>query len=298
MTRSSLSHGRPAHHQSAILARALPAALLVALTAAACGRQDAPTAPSPPPIVEPDRSSTPLEWSTERYYLEITGGDMTGDPALPPCSPPSVPAGGKSVNSFVWFAWEGDELVGRSRAPYAATIEMRMRRTGSSALGVAIAGTVTGAVVDEYDRILGKRNSVFNAYAPLAMEGTVPPRAVSDPRGPVLGGLLRGQSAFNDDQGRSSFCTNVRYYLEPAPPGGVHDDPSVPPWVPGLRAPGGSAGARGRFETGDLPPGSGARARTDGGEAPARRDHRAAPAANRPISLRFLPRRGLAPRLL
>jgi hypothetical protein len=100
---------------------------------------------------------------------------------------------------------------------------------------VAIAGTVTGGVVDEYDRILGKRNAVFNAYAPLTIEGTVPPRAASDTRGPVLGGLLRGHSAFNDSQGWSSFCTSVRYYLEPAPPGGIHDDPTVPPLVPGAR---------------------------------------------------------------
>jgi hypothetical protein len=224
-------------------------ALLVSVALAACSDRATPTAPSSPPAIEPDRTTTPLEWSTERYYLEITGGDMTGDPTLPPCSPPSVPAGGKSVNSFVWFVWEGDELVGRSRAPYAATVELRMRRTGASVLGVTIAGTVTGGVPDEYDRILGKRNAVFNAYAPLTMEGTVPPRAARDTRGPVLGGLLRGQSAFNDTEGRSSFCTNVRYYLEPAPPGGVHDDPSVPPWIPGLRGaiwrPGAKSSSRG-----------------------------------------------------
>jgi hypothetical protein len=215
--------------------RALSVALLVLV---ACDRRDVPTAPSPPaPMTEPDRTNTPLEWSGERYYLEISGGDMTGDPTLPPCSPPSVPPGGKSVNTFVWFIWDANELVGRSRPPHAATIEIRMRRVSSSPLGVVIAGTVTGSVVDEYDRVLGKRNSVFNAYAPLAMEGTVPPRATTDTRGPVLGGLLRGQSAFNDNHGWASFCSNVRYYLEPAPPGGVHDDPSIPPLVPGLYAP-------------------------------------------------------------
>ena len=210
-------------------------AALLALVAVACDQPDRPTTPSPrppPPPIEPDRSNMPLEWSGERYYLEINGGDMSSDPALPPCSPPSVPADGKSVNTFVWFVWEGDELVGRSRPPYAATIEMRMHRVSSSILGVAIAGTVSGAVVDEYDRFLGKRNAVFNTQGPVTMEGTVPPRASIDPRGPVLGGLLRGQSGFNDNQGAASFCTSVRYYLEPAPPGGIHDDPSVPPVVP------------------------------------------------------------------
>lgn len=233
MTRRRFSHAG-ARASARAASRALIVAMLLGL--GACDRRDEPTAPSPPPAIEPDRTSTPLQWSSERYYLEITGGDMTGDPSLPPCSPPSVPPGGKSVNTFVWFDWEGADLVGRSRPPYGATIEIRMRRVSSSPLGVAITGTVTGAVVDEYDRILGQRNSVFNAYAPLIMEGTVPPRAATDTRGPVLGGLLRGQSGFNDSQGRSSFCSNVRYYLEPAPPGGVHDDPNVPPWVPGLHA--------------------------------------------------------------
>jgi hypothetical protein len=201
---------------------------------AAC-RQDAPTAPSPLPVVEPDRTNTPLEWSAERYYLEIMGGDLSGDPLLPPCSPFLLPAGGKSVNTFLWFEWEGDELVGRSRPPYRATIEMRLRRVSSSLLGIAITGTVTGSVPDEYDRVLGRRDAVFNVDGPVTMEGTVPPRAALDRRGPVLGGLLRGPSSFNDSRGLPAFCTNVRYFLEPAPPGGVHDDPSVPPLVSNVR---------------------------------------------------------------
>ena len=47
--------------------------------------------------------------------------------------------------------WQGDELVGRSRPPYAATVELRIRRVGSSVLGVDVTGTVTGAVPDQYD---------------------------------------------------------------------------------------------------------------------------------------------------
>jgi hypothetical protein len=203
--------------------------------AAACDRTAPPTAPSPLPAVEPDRTTTPLEWSPERYYLEITGGDLSGDPALPPCSPFLLPPGGKSVNTFLWFEWDGPELVGRSRPPYRATVEMRLRRVSSSFLGVVIAGTVTGSVPDEYDRVLGRRDAVFNVDGAVTMEGTVPPRAALDSRGPVLGGLLRGPSSFNDSRGATSFCTNVRYYLEPAPPGGIHDDPTVPPFSPTIR---------------------------------------------------------------
>jgi hypothetical protein len=227
-------------HARRIAALAPAMALLAVLVA--CGGDSAPTAPSTPPppptppSILPDPTTTPLQWSDERYFLQIIGGDMTDIPSQPPCSPPSVPAGGKTINTFVWFTWEGDELVGRSRPPYGATIEIRMRRLSSSILGVAITGTLTGGTPDEYDYILGRRDSVFNTYEPLKMEGVVPPRSAIDPRGPVLGGLLTGHSAFNDRQGTTSFCTNVRYYLEPSAPGGVHDDPSVPPIAPGLRA--------------------------------------------------------------
>ena len=200
---------------------------------AACDDGRPPTAPSPLPSLQPDWTDLPLEIGDERYSLEIMGADVVGDPSLPPCSPPNTPPGGKTVNTFVWFARDGDELVGRSRPPYGATIEMRLRRVGSSILGVTVAGTVTGSVVDEYDRFLGKRNAVFNAYSPVSLEGTAAPRAAMDRRGSALGGLLRGQIGFNDNAGWASFCTSVRFYLEPAPPGGPHDDPSVPPLVPG-----------------------------------------------------------------
>ncbi len=215
------------------LARALTG--VVALALAGCGSGQAPTAPSPPPVIDLDRTNTPLEWSAERYYLEIIGGDLSDDPSLPPCDPILVPRGGKIVNTFMWFAWEGEELVGRSRPPYRATVEMRLRRVSSSTLGVAITGTVTGTVPDEYDRAWGQRDSIFNVDGPMTMHGVVPPRAALDQRGPVLGGLLRGSSSFIDSRGAISFCTNVRYFLQPAPPGSVHDDPTVPPLVPGAR---------------------------------------------------------------
>jgi hypothetical protein len=225
------------------------AALLPAL--AACRGSDSPTTPSSPPVVDLDRTNTPLEWSDERYFLEISGGDLSGDPNLPPCSPFLWPPGGKFVNTFVWFHWEGSELVGRPRPPSRATVEVRMRRVSSSVLGVAITGTVTGSVPDEYDRVWGLRDSVFNVDGPVTMEGTVPPRAALDQRGPVLGGLLRGPSSFNDSHTLTSFCTNVRYILQPAPPGGIHDDPTLPP-LAGLRAVA-SDGASARTN-GALPP--------------------------------------------
>jgi len=226
----------PIHHpRRHILARRGSALLLLAL--AGCRGEQGPTAPTPPvpAIQEVDRTNTPLEWSAERYFLEITGGDLSGDPSLPPCSPLLLPPGGKFVNTFLWFEWIGDDLVGRSRPPYRANVEIRLRRASSSSLGVAVTGTVTGSVPDEYDRAWGQRDSVFNVDGVVTIEGTVPPRAALDTRGPVLGGLLRGPSSFNDSRGAMSFCSSVRYFLQPAPPNGIHDDPTVPPLAPGLR---------------------------------------------------------------
>ncbi|MFI5076934.1 MAG: hypothetical protein ACHQRO_06305, partial [Vicinamibacteria bacterium] len=111
------------------------------------GGASRPTAPTPPAI-DLSRTDTPLELSAERYLLQLIGNDLSDDPALPPCSPILVPRGGKFVTTFLWFRWEGDELVGRSRPPYAASLEIRLRRVSSSILGVVVNGTVTGAAPD------------------------------------------------------------------------------------------------------------------------------------------------------
>ena len=142
------------------------------------------------------------------------------------------------MTTFLWFRWEGDELVGRSRPPYAATLEIRLRRVSSSILGVVVGGTVTGAAPDEYDRIMGQRDTTFSAEGgAVALSGLVSPRIRDDALGPTLSGWMRGPIAFRDAAGAVSLCTNAQYYLEPARPGGPHDDPTVPPFVPARRGP-------------------------------------------------------------
>lgn len=193
-----------------------------------------PTAPSSPPVIDLSRTDTPLELSTERYLLQLIGNDLSDDPSLPPCNPIVVPRGGKFVTTFVWFRWEGDELVGRSQPPYAATLEIRLRRLSSSIVGVVVGGTVTGTVPDEYDRIMGKRDTTFSAEGRgLTLSGLVSPRIRDDALGPTLSGWMRGPIAFRDTAGAVSLCTNAQYYLEPARPGGPHDDPTMPPYIPG-----------------------------------------------------------------
>ncbi len=187
-------------------------------------------------MIDLSRTDTPLELSAERYHLQIIGNDLSDDPAIPACSPILVPRGGKFVTTFLWFHWEGDVLVGRSRPPYAATLEFRLRRASSSILGVVVDGTVTGAAPDEYDRLMGKRDTTFAVDADaITLTGTVSPRIRDDALGPMLGGWMRGPIAFRDASGAVSRCTNAHYYLEPARPDGPHDDPTIPPYVPEVR---------------------------------------------------------------
>ena len=205
------------------------------LLASGCdGRGNSPTAPTPP-IVDLSRTDTPLELSTERYLLQLMGNDLSDDPTLPACSPILVPRGGKFVTTFLWFEPQGDELVGRSRPPYAATLEIRLRRVSSSIVGVVVSGTVSGAAPDEYDLLMGQRDTTFSAEGGVVgLSGLVSPRIRDDAAGPTLSGWMRGSIAFRDTRGAVSLCSNAQYYLEPARPGGPHDDPTVPPYVPAL----------------------------------------------------------------
>jgi hypothetical protein len=196
------------------------------------GQRRSPTAPTPP-IVELSPTDTALALSTERYLLQLIGNDLSDDPALPACSPILVPRGGKFVTTFLWFEQQDDELVGRSRPPYAATLEIRLRRVSSSIVGVVVSGTVTGAAPDEYDILMGQRDTTFSAEGgSVGLSGLVSPRIRDDAPGPTLSGWMRGPIAFRDTRGAASLCSNAQYYLEPARPGGPHDDPTVPPYVP------------------------------------------------------------------
>jgi hypothetical protein len=198
------------------------------------GSTTTPNAPTPSAI-DLSRTDTPLALSAERYLLQLIGHDLSDDPTLPACSPILVPRGGKFVTTFLWFEWQGDELVGRSRPPYAATLEIRLRRVSSSIGGVVVHGTVTGAAPDEYDRIMGQRDTAFNAEGgAVTLSGLVGPRIRDDALGPTLSGWMRGSIAFRDSWGAVSRCSHAQYYLEPARPGGPHDDPTVPPYVTAL----------------------------------------------------------------
>jgi hypothetical protein len=242
----------------------------------------APTAPTLPPI-DLSRTDTPLELRAERYLLQLIGNDLSDDPALPPCSPILVPRGGKFVTTFLWFQREGDELVGRSRPPYASTLELRLRRLSSSILGVAVAGTVSGSAPDEYDRVMGQRDTTFTAEGgAVTISGLVSPRIRDDALGPTLGGWMRGPISFSDAAGWVSQCSNAQYYLEPAPPGGPHDDPTVPPY-------GSAATTSKRLELWPL-----------GMEpTPQPREPLDPPSGDSgPVSLVFVPQAVLAPRLL
>ena len=107
---------------------------------------------------------TPLALSAERYLLQLIGNDLSDDPALPPCGPiagaarrqvrdhvPVVPRGRATSSS----AGRGRPMRPRSRSACGASA----RRSWAS----SSTGTVTGAAPDEYDRIMGQRDTTFSA---------------------------------------------------------------------------------------------------------------------------------------
>lgn len=229
-------------------------ALTALLAANGCGGgQPVPTAPTVLPTIDLDRRDAPLVLSSDRYLLQVLAGDLSDDPETPPCDTIGLPRAGKVLTTWLWFAWEGDELVGRSRPPYNSSLEMRLHRVGSSLLGVTVAGTLTGHARDEYDPLLGKLDLTFNVEEPAAVEGVVTPSSRSDPIPPRVGGRVRGHFSFGDSHHDFSLCTTVWYYLEVRPPGGPGDDPRVPPIIEPLGA---------------LPRGVGAAVRGVGGGAP------------------------------
>ncbi|MEO5820475.1 MAG: hypothetical protein ABIT71_08200 [Vicinamibacteraceae bacterium] len=210
--------------------------LAVLLTAPGC--HDAPTAPSPLPVVDVSGTNTPLRLSSERFLLQLTGHDDSFEPALsPPCVPIAVPRAGKHVTTYLWFTPEGDEFVGRSRPPYRSTLELRLRRVSSSPSGVVVVGSVSGAADDEYDRFLGLRDTRF-AVMPgdtATVSGEVPPSGAGPTaEGRSMQGVVRGRLGFLDSGGAVAQCTNVPFLLQVLPFGGPDDDPSLPPLVPGV----------------------------------------------------------------
>ena len=233
--------------RSAATGRRLAGLALAALLAAnGCGGgEPAPTAPTPPPVIDLERRDAPLALSADRYLLQLLAGDLSDDPAAPPCDTLGLPRAGKTLTTWLWFAWEGDELVGRSRPPYNSSLEMRLHRVGSSLLGVTVAGTLTGHARDEYDPLLGKLDLTFNVEEPAAVEGLVTPSTRSDTIPPRVGGRVRGHFSFGDSHHDFSLCTTVWYYLEVRPPGGPGDDPAVPPIVQPLGPPPVGAAVRG-----------------------------------------------------
>jgi hypothetical protein len=234
-----------------------PLAVLVLtglLAASGCGDgAPTPTAPTPLPAIDLERRDTPLTLSADRYLLQLQAGDLSDDPAAPPCDTLGLPRAGKTLTTWLWFTRDGDELVGRSRPPYNSSLEMRLRRVSSSLLGVAVAGTLTGYARDEYDPLLGALDLTFNVEEPAAVEGLVSPSVGGETIPPRVGGHVRGHFSFGDSHHDFSLCTTVWYYLEVRPPGGPGDDPRVPPIIEPLGA---------------LPRGVGAAVRGVGGGAP------------------------------
>ena len=214
----------------------------LSMTLTACGSTDRPpTAPSPPSAIEVDHTRTPLELSSDPYLLQLNGFDATYDGTSRPCTPLGVPSNGKSVTTFLWFIRDGDEWVGRPRPPYASTLAMRVRRTGSSILGVAFEGTIDGSAADEFDPVMGKIDLVFNVEQDGEVEGVATPAAAGGRFPSRLAGTLRGHFSFANAAREVATCTSAQFYLEPRvsglPAGWMELEPSglEPPFQDDLR---------------------------------------------------------------
>lgn len=200
------------------------AATCLGAALAACGSGSTPpTSPSPPPVVEIDYTRTPLELSSDRYLLQVSGADASYDGSTRPCSPLGVPSVGKWVTTFLWFARDGDAWIGRSRPPYRSTLTMRLRRVGSSILGVMVDGSVDGYAADEFDPVMGTLNLVFDVEPGGRVEGTLSPTAAGGIGTGRLSGSLHGALSFAGGASEVATCTSVQFYLEPRPAGPPFD---------------------------------------------------------------------------
>jgi hypothetical protein len=199
--------------------------LLGALVIACGSPAPGPTSPSPPPSTDavPDYTRTPLEFSSDRYLLYVSGGDVAYDGVERPCTPLGVPSVGKWVTTFLWFTRDGETWVGRSRPPYASTLTIRLHRVDSTILGVKVEGTADGYAADEFDPVLGKLNLVFDVERPAMLEGVLSPAAAGGLVPGRLSGSMHGHFAFAGGHFEVATCTSVQFYLEPKPPGPPFD---------------------------------------------------------------------------
>jgi hypothetical protein len=186
------------------------------LTLAGCGSDTPPpTAPSSPPAADIDYTRTPLELTSGRYRLQVNGFDSTYDGTSRPCTPLGVPSTGKALTTALWFTRDGDEWVGRPRSPPASTLTMRLRRVGSSIMGVAFEGTIEGSAADEIDPVMGKLDLVFNVEQDGRLDGMATPTALDSVVPARLAGTLHGHFSFANSAREVATCTSAQFYLEP-----------------------------------------------------------------------------------
>jgi hypothetical protein len=195
--------------------RTLAGACLL-LTLSGCGSATPPpTAPSSPPAADIDYTRTPLELASGPYRLQVNGFDVTYDGTSRPCTPLGIPSTGKALTTALWFTRESDDWVGRPRPPVASTLTMRLRRVGSSIMGVTFEGTIEGSAADEHDPAMGKLDLVFNVEQDGRLQGTATPTAANSIVPARLAGTLRGHFSFANSAHEVATCTSAQFYLEP-----------------------------------------------------------------------------------
>jgi hypothetical protein len=170
---------------------------------AACGGQSA-TAPD---------TSNLLPLSPGRQLLTLGGFSVSVDPAFPACTPAGQPSDGTSVNTVVMLAKEAGEWVARS-APGMGSLELRLRGTGTSARGYAVAGTISGTGLD-----VGLMGIVRDVSVSLGSTSTGGSATFDGETASLSSSLVVGRVAgtirFSDSRGQASTCAAIQWSMQP-----------------------------------------------------------------------------------
>src|SRR5580704_1756540 len=157
----------------------------------------APSSPSP----------VDLPFLPGLHLFELTGADLSDDPALPPCVPFGVPYDGKMVETALTLEKDATEWVGRSSSAQAGNIVLRFHGTGSTGPGqTGTSGTIQGMAWDMPMRspMKGARDVgvsfMGSGDSPLAIFTGV----VYVPNGAISFGTITGNIVFTDHAGATS----------------------------------------------------------------------------------------------
>lgn len=182
-------------HKSRCLRSLTIALLLVGVVD--CG--SSPTAPSGRILQGPGR-----------YWLELIGFAISGDPEIPPCLPPALAY--TATRLRVDVAEERGLWVGR--APSAiGNLELRIRGGEEVIGGVQVSGSIVGTGLDNETGFLPGVTIMFGGLT----GGAASVDGLAEPTGRYVHGTIIGDIQYSDSVGNVTKCTTIIWSLQPVP---------------------------------------------------------------------------------